>query len=117
MEGRWKALQNHDMLVAQKFIENVYYHELARSLQEFGYEVGSRNVGDFKIKGISKELHDLFSNRHRQIDEKTRELLARQLEKADGNISAIREHTSTRNAIGNSRKLGCPDCRPIGMVK
>ncbi len=36
VEGQWKALQNHDMLVAQKFIENVYYHELARSLRGFG---------------------------------------------------------------------------------
>ncbi len=30
VEARWKALQNHDMLMAQKFIENVYYHELSR---------------------------------------------------------------------------------------
>ena len=37
----------------------------------------------FRIKGISKELRDLFSKRHRQIDEKTRELLACQPEKAD----------------------------------
>ena len=31
VEARWKALQNHDMLMAQKFVENVYYHELARA--------------------------------------------------------------------------------------
>jgi conjugative relaxase-like TrwC/TraI family protein len=43
-EGRWKALQNLGMLVAQKFIENGCCHELALSLQGFGYEVGSRNV-------------------------------------------------------------------------
>ena len=106
VEGRWKALQNHDMLVAQKFIENVYYHELARSLQEFGYEVGSRNVGDFQIKGISKELRDLFSKRHRQIDEKTRELLARQPEKADGNIAAIREHIAHKERDRKIPEIG-----------
>jgi hypothetical protein len=106
VEARWKALQNYDMLVAQKFIENVYYHELARSLQEFGYEVGSRNVGDFQIKGISKELRDLFSKRHRQIDEKTRELLARQPEKADGNISAIREHIAHKERDRKFPEIG-----------
>jgi conjugative relaxase-like TrwC/TraI family protein len=37
-EGRWKALQNHDMLAAQKYVENVYY-ELARALRGFGYTV------------------------------------------------------------------------------
>ena len=94
------------MLVAQKFIENVYYHELARSLQEFGYEVESRNVGDFQIKGISKELRDLFSKRHRQIDEKTRDLLARQPEKADGNIAAIREHIAHKERDRKIPEIG-----------
>src|SRR5580693_6195422 len=106
VEARWKALQNHDILVAQKFVENVYYHELARSLQEFGYEVGSRNVGDFQINGISKELRDLFSKRHRQIDEKTRELLARQPEKADGNIAAIREHIAHKERDRKIPEIG-----------
>jgi conjugative relaxase-like TrwC/TraI family protein len=106
VECRWKALQNHDMLVAQKFIENVYYHELARSLQEFGYEVGSRNFGDFQIKGISKELRDLFSKRHRQIDEKTRELLACQPEKADRNIAAIREHIAHKERDRKMPEIG-----------
>ncbi|MGH7991768.1 MAG: relaxase domain-containing protein, partial [Limisphaerales bacterium] len=38
VECQWKALQNHEMMVAQKFIENVYYHELARDLVRFGYQ-------------------------------------------------------------------------------
>ena len=41
-DGRWKALQNHDMLAAQKYVENVYYHELARALRGFGYTVVTR---------------------------------------------------------------------------
>jgi conjugative relaxase-like TrwC/TraI family protein len=32
-ERHWKALQNYQMLVAQKYVENVYYHELARELR------------------------------------------------------------------------------------
>lgn len=28
VERRWKALQNHEMLLARKYVENVYHHEL-----------------------------------------------------------------------------------------
>lgn len=108
VEGQWKALQNHDMLVAQKFIENVYYHELARSLRQFGYEIENHPRGDFQIKGVSKELCDLFSKRHREIDRKTRELLASEPEKADGNIAAIREHIAHKERDRKIRDLGLP---------
>ena len=33
VENRWKALENYEMLVAIKFIEGLYYHELARALR------------------------------------------------------------------------------------
>lgn len=92
VEKQWKALQNHDMLVAQKFIENVYYHELARKLRGFGYEIENRPRGDFEIKGVAPALIEKFSKRHREIDKQTRELLAKEPEKANGNIAAIREH-------------------------
>jgi conjugative relaxase-like TrwC/TraI family protein len=92
VEKQWKALQNHEMFAAQKFVENVYYHELTRELVRFGYEIENNARGDFQIKGISAELNDKFSKRHKQIDAKTRELLAREPEKANGNIAAIREN-------------------------
>src|SRR5205814_5756376 len=60
VEGCWKALQNHDMLVAQKFIENVYYHELARELREFGYAIENKPRGDFEIRGVSPALIEKF---------------------------------------------------------
>lgn len=91
-EKQWKALQNHDILAAQKFIDNVYYHELARELVKCGYTIENKTRGDFEIKGISQELIDKFSKRHKQIDEKTRELLAREPDKASGNLAAIREN-------------------------
>ena len=56
VEKQWKALQNYDMLAAQKFVENVYYHELARSLVKFGYQIENKPRGDFEIKGVSPEL-------------------------------------------------------------
>src|SRR6185437_10876833 len=91
-EKQWKALQNHDMLAAQKFVENVYYHELTRELVKFGYQIENKPRGDFEIKGVSQELIQKFSKRHRQIDESTKQLLAREPEKAKGNVAAIREN-------------------------
>jgi conjugative relaxase-like TrwC/TraI family protein len=96
VEKQWKALQNHDMLAAQKFIENVYYHELSRALVRYGYQIENLPRGDFQIKGISPELLEKFSKRHQQIDKQTQELLAREPEKAKGNVAAIRENIAHR---------------------
>src|SRR5438105_6882738 len=108
VEKQWKALQNHDMLVAQKFIENVYYHELARELREFGYAIENKPRGDFEIRGVSPALIEKFSKRHQQIDQKTRELLARQPQKAVGNLAAIREHIAHRERARKIKDLGLP---------
>jgi len=45
-----------EMLVAQKYVENVYYHELARALQACGYTIKNSARGDFRVGGISPEL-------------------------------------------------------------
>jgi conjugative relaxase-like TrwC/TraI family protein len=92
VERRWKALQNHDMLFAHKFVENVYYHELARRLRQFGYSIENKRRGDFEIKGISPTLVEKYSKRHQEIDRKTRQFLERQPEKANGNLAVIRGH-------------------------
>jgi conjugative relaxase-like TrwC/TraI family protein len=92
VEDRWKALQNHDMLFAHKFVENVYYHELARRLRQFGYGIENKRRGDFEIEGVSPALVEKYSKRHQEIDRKTRQFLERQPEKADGNLAVIREH-------------------------
>ena len=91
-EDRWKALQNYQMLLARKYVENVYYHELARSLRTCGYTIENSARGDFRVIGISPELAERFSKRHRQIDEQTRQFLAEHPEKAGGNINDVREH-------------------------
>ena len=106
VEKQWKALQNHEMFGAQKFVENVYYHELARALVKFGYQIENRRRGDFEIKGVLPELVKKFSKRHEEIDQKTRELLAREPEKADGNIAAIRENIAHRERARKIRDIG-----------
>ncbi|HAV13664.1 MAG TPA: conjugal transfer protein [Opitutae bacterium] len=68
VEKRWKALQNFEMLKAQKFVENLYYHELAKGLKKMGYSI-ENNARDFEIRGISPDLIGKFSKRHQQIDD------------------------------------------------
>jgi conjugative relaxase-like TrwC/TraI family protein len=108
-EGRWKALEAREMVTAQKFVRNVYYHEMVRSLQRFGYGVKSNPRGDFEIAGVSKELIDRFSKRHREIDEKTRELLEREPDKANQNIKVIRANIAHKE---RARKI-----KDVGIVK
>jgi conjugative relaxase-like TrwC/TraI family protein len=106
VERQWKALQNYEMMVAQKFVENVYYHELARELVKFGYEIENNVRGDFQIKGIPAELNDKFSKRRKQIDDAMRELLAREPDKANGNLAAIRENIAHRERPQKVHDMG-----------
>ena len=108
-ERRWKALETCEMFPAQKFIENVYYHELVKSLQRFGYRVQNSPRGDFEIEGVSQELIDRFSKRHREIDEKTKELLEREPDKANQNIKVIRANIAHKE---RARKI-----KDVGIVK
>jgi conjugative relaxase-like TrwC/TraI family protein len=101
-EGCWKALQNYEMLGAQKYAENVYYHELVRALRGFGYTIVNAARGDFEIAEVSRELCERFSKRHREIDDKTRAFLASHPDKQAGNENAIREHIAHKD---RARKL------------
>jgi conjugative relaxase-like TrwC/TraI family protein len=67
VESRWKALQTEGMYRAQKFAENLYYHELAKGLRRLGYEI-ENNPRDFEITGVPRALVARFSKRHDQIE-------------------------------------------------
>ena len=97
------------MVTAQKFVRNFYYHELVRSLQRFGYGIESNARGNFEIAGIGKELIDRFSKRHAEIDQKTRELLEREPDKANRNIKVIRANIAHKE---RARKI-----KDVGIVK
>ncbi len=106
VEKQWKALQNYEMLAAQRFVLNVYYHELARSLVKCGYQIENKPRGDFEIKGVSTELVKKFSKRHDEIDRKTQELLEGAPEKVEGNLAAIRENIAHRERARKIRDIG-----------
>lgn len=105
-ERRWKALETCDMFPAKKFIENVYYHELVKSLQQCGYRVQNNPRGDFEIEGVSKELIDRFSKRHHEIDQKTKELLEREPDKANQNIKVIRANIAHKERARKIKDVG-----------
>jgi len=96
VEGRWKALQNKQLLGAQKFVENVYYHSLAQSLQSMGYTIVNHRRGDFDLREVPQEWCTRFSKRHAQIETMTRALLEKHPEKAGGNVYRIRENIAQR---------------------
>ena len=112
-EDRWKALQNYEMLRAQKYVENVYYHELARELGRLGYEVENQARGDFIVCGVSTELRERFSKRHLEIDENTRALLAREPHKSTGNVAEIREHIAHNERSRKIRDIGAGQLKEL----
>jgi conjugative relaxase-like TrwC/TraI family protein len=104
-DHRWKALQNHQMLSAQKYVENVYYHELARALRSFGYTIVNSARGDFEIGEVSPEIRPRFSKRHQQIDQMTQAFLAAHPEMRESNQNKIREYVALKT---RARKTGEP---------
>ncbi|MGD0650912.1 MAG: MobF family relaxase [Verrucomicrobiia bacterium] len=115
VEKRWKALQNFEMVRARKYVENVYYHELARDLRRFGYDVVNHPRGDFEIKGVSQELCQRFSKRHEEIDEKTRELLAQKPHLAGGNVKDIREGIAQSERLRKIKGITAEELRSLWM--
>ncbi len=117
VENRWKALQNYELLRARKFAENVYYHELARKLRGFGYEIRNLARGDFHIEGISDEICERFSKRHTQIDEAIKKLLAEKPECAGGDLMAMRRLIATAERARKQKELSHDEQRALWDVQ
>ncbi len=101
VEGRWKALQTEGMYRAQKFVENLYFHELGRGLRSLGYEI-ENNSRNFEIKHVPKSVIALFSKRHRQIEAEAQRQVA---EGYIGDIGELRTriaHERRRRKMKNS---------------
>ena len=112
-DGRWKALHNYEMLTAQKFVENVYYHELAVVLSASGYSVVNAARGDFQVAEVPRALCERFSKRHQEIDEKTRALLLAQPEMEGRNVKDVREHIAHNERSRKMRTLPPEELRRL----
>jgi conjugative relaxase-like TrwC/TraI family protein len=113
IEKRWKALQNYELLRARKFVENTYYHELARELRTFGYVVRNRACGDFQIEGVGDELCDRFSKRHAEIDHALTKLLKEKSDLASGDLMATRRLLATAERARKQQDLSGSELRRL----
>jgi hypothetical protein len=106
-------LENHELLRARKFAENVYYHELARDLRSFGYQIRNRARGDFQIEGIPQELCERFSKRRGQIDAALDKLLAEKPELKAGNIAELRSRLAESERTRKQKTLSRDELRAL----
>ncbi len=113
VENRWKALQNYELLRARKFAENVYYHELARKLRGFGYEIRNLTRGDFQIEGISETICERFSKRDAEIDKALAELLADKPELGTANFKALRAQLAVETRAKKHKDLSQAELRML----
>lgn len=67
-DGQWVALTNDEVLKSVKVVGAFYRAELAKRLQEYGYEIRSTRNG-FELADISDKAIELFSTRSKQIEE------------------------------------------------
>lgn len=101
VEGRWKALQTEGMYRAQKFAENLYYHELAKGLRGLGYQI-ENNARDFEIRGVPAGVIARFSKRHDQIAAEAERQVA---EGYSGDVGELRTriaHEHRRRKVKNA---------------
>ncbi|MGH7940552.1 MAG: MobF family relaxase, partial [Limisphaerales bacterium] len=113
VENRWKALQNYELLRTRKFVENVYYHELARKLRGFGYEIRNLTRGDFHIEGISEEVCERFSKRNAEIDKALTKLLADKPQLASANFKALRAQLAVETRAKKQKDLSKAELRQL----
>jgi conjugative relaxase-like TrwC/TraI family protein len=113
VERRWKALQNYEMLGARKFAENAYYHELARELRGFGYQIRNQARGDFQIEGISSEICDRFSKRDAEVDQALARLLAEKPELAGANLKELRAKLAVQHRTRKQKDLSRAELRTL----
>ena len=85
-ERRWKALQTEGMYRAQKFAENLYFHELAKGLRSLGYAI-ENNARNFEIRNVPPRIIACFSKRHEQIEAEAQRQAA---EGYDGDMGELR---------------------------
>ncbi len=113
VENRWKALQNFELLRARKFAENLYYHELARKLRSFGYEIRNQTRGDFQIEGVSEAVCERFSKRDAEIDRALAKLLADKPELAGANFKALRAQLAVETRTKKQKDLSRSELRML----
>ena len=98
---------------ARKFAENVYYHELARELRSFGYQICNQARGDFQIEGVSEAICERFSKRDAQIDKALAKLLDEKPELAGANLKELRAKLAVKTRARKQKDLSRAELRTL----
>jgi conjugative relaxase-like TrwC/TraI family protein len=72
IEAKWKALQVVEFYARSGFFTAFYRHCLAAKLHRLGYET-QRTARGLEIKGVPREIIDIFSKQHAEIDRREAE--------------------------------------------
>jgi conjugative relaxase-like TrwC/TraI family protein len=101
VEGRWKALQTVGMYRAQKFAENLYFHEMAKSLVSLGYGI-ENNTRNFEIRGVPANVISRFSKRREQIEAEAQRQVAEGFKGDVGELRTRIAHERRRRKTKNA---------------
>jgi conjugative relaxase-like TrwC/TraI family protein len=97
-EQCWKALQARPMYDAIRYATAVYRNELAKRVQEIGYQIRPAKHG-FEIEGVSDEVLQRFSKRSQQRDKVVQEMEQKLGRKLTNNEIAHAVHQSRAKKI------------------
>ena len=89
------------------------YHELARKLRGFGYQIRNLARGDFQIEGISEAVCERFSKRDAEIDRALAKLLADKPELAGANFKALRAQLAVETRAKKQKDLSRAELRML----
>ena len=98
VEKCWKALEARGMYDAIRYGTAVYRNELAKRVQQIGYQIRPAKHG-FEIEGVSDEVMQRFSKRAQQCAAVVRELEQKLGRKLSKNAVAHAVHQSRANKI------------------
>ena len=66
--GEWRSLDPQQIYKARRFIDAVYMAELAKRVQQLGYEIARKADGSFELAGYTRQQIEAFSERAMDIE-------------------------------------------------
>jgi hypothetical protein len=67
-DGQWRSLDHEQIYKARDFADAVYMTELARNVQQLGYQITRGPKGSFELAGYTREQIEAFSERCQDIE-------------------------------------------------
>ena len=83
-DGQWRGLEPNQIYKARPFIDAVYMTELAKNVQQLGYQIVRGSDGAFELAGFTRTQIEAFSERFQDIER-------RKAERGINNPKAARE--------------------------